>query len=201
MNRVNYEIMSTQAKKIRESGVQINNEISKVYLDVEGMHEIWYGKRYNELLKAFNNIIPQLNTMLDLVVGKLPYALELIANNYSLVDRRQNETIANNEEPNRIKELAIPNDTKMRFISQDVINTHQEITGCLERAREQMNNIENEYNKILWESKSSKVFEPIFKQLKDKTIMMLENINAEFKKLIEQAENDIEMAEKANMEE
>ena len=61
----------------------MNSEITSAYSKLESMHEFWYGKRYNELLTKFNKINPQLNTMLELVVRKLPYVLELIANNYS----------------------------------------------------------------------------------------------------------------------
>lgn len=198
IRRADYEIIATQAKKIREHGKQLNSEIIKVYSNLESMHEFWYGKRYNTLLKVFNTIIPQVNEMLEIVVGKLPYVLELIANNYSKVDIGQNETVADNTKPNRIKELVITNDEGMRFLSGKVIDMQEEISKCFERAKYEMNQIEIEYSKILWESESSELFKQKYCQLKNAIIVLLENVDVEFKKLMAQTENNIEGAEKNN---
>ena len=56
---VDYEAMPGQANEMRGHGRQLNTELSKVYSSVEEMHNSWYGKRYNELVKSFNEIIPQ----------------------------------------------------------------------------------------------------------------------------------------------
>lgn len=195
---IDYEAMIVQIKKIREHGEQLNREIIEVYSNLESMHKFWYGKRYNTVLTKFNKVIPQLNIMLELVVGKLPYTLELIANNYSLADSRQNVTLANEEKPSKINELAITKDVGMRFLSEKVIDIQQEISKCFERVKDQMNQIEIEYSKILWKSESSKMFEQTFNKLKNEIIVFFENIDVELKKIIAQAENDMETAEKFN---
>ena len=196
--RVNYEEMAIQVKKIREDGKQLNNQIIKIYSYLTDMHEFWYGKRYNELIKSFNNMVPQLNEILSLVVYRLPYSLELIANNYSIVDKKTKETVESEEESNRIKELKITNDVGMRFLSGQVINIQQEISRCFEIAKEQINKIEIEYKKILWESESAYIFERKFGEIKEKIIDFFEDINVKFKEQIRQTENDFGRVEKAN---
>ena len=198
IRKVNYGEMAVQAKKIREDGKQLNDQIVKVYTYLSDMHEFWYGKRYNKLVMVFNNMVPQLNEMLSLVVYKLPYSLELISNNYSMVDRKQKETVEIDEEPNRIKEIEITNDPGLRFLSDQVIGIQQKISKCFEIAKDQMNEIEIEYKRILWESESADIFEEKFSEIKEKITAFFANINTEFKNLMQQTEDDLEKAEKIN---
>lgn len=198
IRKVNYGEMAIQAKRIREDGKQLNEQIVKAYTYLSDMHEFWYGKRYNKLVMAFNNMVPQLNEMLSLVVYKLPYSLELISNNYSMVDRKQKETAEIDEEPNRIKEIEITNDPGLRFLSDQVISIQQKISKCFEIAKDQMNEIEIEYKRILWESESADIFEEKFSEIKEKITAFFANINTEFKDLMQQTEDDLEKAEKIN---
>ena len=198
IRKVNYGEMAIQAKKIREDGKQLNDQIVKAYAYLSEMHEFWYGKRYNKLVMAFNNMVPQLNEMLSLVVYKLPYSLELISNNYSMVDRKQKETVEIDEEPNRIKEIEITNDSGLRFLSDQVISIQQKISKCFEIAKDQMNEIEIEYKRIVWESESADIFEEKFSEIKEKITAFFANINTEFKDLMQQTEDDLEKAEKIN---
>lgn len=198
IRKVNYGEMAIQAKRIREDGKQLNDQIVKAYTYLSDMHEFWYGKRYNKLVMAFNNMVPQLNEMLSLVVYKLPYSLELISNNYSMVDRKQKETVEIDEEPNRIKEIQITNDPGLRFLSDQVISIQQKISKCFEIAQDQMNEIEIEYKRILWESESADIFEKKFSEIKEKITAFFANVNTEFKNLMQQTEEDLEKAEKIN---
>ena len=61
-----------------------------------------------------------------------------------------------------------------------------------------MSKIESIYAKITWESEAAEAFRAKFTALKNEIITSFENINTQFKKLMEQAEQDIENAEKAN---
>ena len=92
IRRVDYESMPLKAEEMRIYGKLLNSEITKAYKSIEEMHNSWYGKRYNKLLKSFNDIVPQLNKMITLVVKEIPYALEVIANNYSQADSGTNIT-------------------------------------------------------------------------------------------------------------
>lgn len=195
---VDYEAMPGQANEMRGHGRQLNTELSKVYSSVEEMHNSWYGKRYNELVKAFNEMIPQLNDMLELVVAEIPYTLETIANNYSQADRGQNVTTASQENPNKLSNLAIYNDVGMKFLTNNVNAIQQSISTNFNNAKDQLDRIEVVYGKVQWRSEAAEAFKTRFTKLKRDIETSFENINTEFTKLMEQTQQDIDNAEKAN---
>lgn len=198
IQNVDYEAMAGQAKEMRGYGRQLNNEMTKAYSNVADMHNSWYGKRYNELVKSFNEMIPQLNEMLILVVTEVPYALENIANNYSQADRGQNVTAASNEAPNKLTNLSLSNDVGMKFMTSNVYTTRQNISTNFKNAKDQMDRVESAYSKIQWQSEASEAFKSKFTKLKNDIVTAFENINTQFTKLMQQTEQDIENAEKAN---
>ncbi len=195
---VDYEAMPNQAKQMREYARELNTELKNAYSSIEEMHNSWYGIRYNELVKDFNEMAPQLNQLLDLVVREIPFALETIANNYSQADRGQNATTAEETAPNKIENLPIMNDVGMRFITSDVANTQRVVSEKFEASKDLMNKIESEYAKVQWQSEASESFKARFTQLKGEIIASFENINTQFAKLMTQTQQDIETTEKAN---
>ena len=94
ITNVDYVAIPAQAQNMRALGQELNNELSTAYQSIANMHNCWYGKRYNELVKEFNNMVQQINELLELVVGEIPFALETIANNYSQADQGSNITSA-----------------------------------------------------------------------------------------------------------
>ena len=198
IQNVDYEAMPGQAREMRGYGKQLNTEMTKAYKSVADMHNAWYGKRYNELVKAFNNIIPQINEMLALVVTDIPYALETIANNYSQADRGQNVTTASNEAPKKITTLTVSEDVGMKFITSTVSAAQNSISTNFKNAKDQMNRIESTYGKVKWQSEASEAFKSKFTKLKNDIVASFEDINTQFTKLMQQTQQDVENAEKAN---
>ena len=105
IDRVDYVAMPGQAKKMRENALELNSELKAAYSIVAEMHNAWYGIRYNELVKDFNGLVEQINELLDLVVTKVPFTIETIANNYSKADKDQNVVSAEETAVNKIEEL------------------------------------------------------------------------------------------------
>lgn len=198
IKNVDYEAIPAQAREMRGYGKDLNVEMTKAYAKVAEMHESWYGDRYNELVKAFNNMIPSLNNMLTLVVKEFPFALETIANNYSQVDRGQNATVASNEEPNKLEQIAIIEDVGMKFISANVADARQKVSSNFINARDLMDKIESVYAKIQWQSEAADAFKSQFTKLKNEIVTSFEETNNQFTKLMEQTQQDVENAEKAN---
>jgi len=195
---VDYVKMPVQAKEMREEAKILNKELEIAYQNIKDMHEVWYGIRYNELVDSFNNMIPALNEMLLLVVTEIPYTLETIANNYSKADTGGNVVTANNDGPKKIINLSKSDDVGLRFLTTEVSGVKQKVSTNFSNARESMDKIEVIYSKVVWESEAAQAFKVKFKTLKNQIATSFENINTQFKKLMEQTEQDIENTEKAN---
>ena len=195
---VDYKRMPMQASEIREEAKALNREMLSAYEKIKDMHEFWYGVRYNELVQSFNDMIPSINDLLTLIVSEIPYALDTIANNYSLADSGQTVVAANNEAPNKIQNLLTSNDVGMRFLSAEVNEVKQEVSRKFSTAREIMDKTEAIYSKIVWESEAAEAFRVKFTALKNEISTSFENINTKFVKLMEQTAQDIENTEKAN---
>ncbi len=198
IDRVDYVAMPGQAKKMREYALELNSELKAAYSNVAEMHNAWYGIRYNELVKDFNGLVEQINELLDLVVTKVPFTIETIANNYSKADKDQNVVSAEETAVNKIEELEITNDVGMRFMTEDVENTQRTISEKFEQSKELMNKIQAEYDRVDWESEASETFKAKIKELKDSITMAFDNINDQFIKLMTKTQQDIENTEKAN---
>ena len=198
IDRVDYVAMPGQAKKMREYALELNSELKAAYSNVAEMHNAWYGIRYNELVKDFNGLVEQINELLDLVVTKVPFTIETIANNYSKTNKDQNVVSAEETAVNKIEELEITNDVGMRFMTEDVENTQRTISEKFEQSKELMNKIQAEYDRVDWESEASEAFKAKIKELKDSITMAFDNINDQFIKLMTKTQQDIENTEKAN---
>lgn len=198
IDHVDYEAMPRQAKAMREYALELNNELRTAYSNVGEMHNSWYGVRYNELVKDFNELIPQVNDLLKLVVTEIPFAVQTIANNYAQADKGQNVTSAEETSANNIENLPITNDVGMRFMTAEVANTQRSVSEKFDASKELMNKIEAEYNRVEWQSEASESFKARFNKLKNDILMAFDNINNEFSKLMTQTQQDIETTEKAN---
>ena len=198
IDHVDYEAMPRQAKAMRDYALELNNELRTAYSNVGEMHNSWYGVRYNELVKDFNELIPQVNDLLKLVVTEIPFAVETIANNYAQADKGQNVTSAEETSANNIENLPITNDVGMRFMTAEVANTQRSVSEKFDASKELMNKIEAEYNRVEWQSEASESFKARFNKLKNDILMAFDNINNEFSKLMTQTQQDIETTEKAN---
>ena len=198
IDHVDYEAMPRQAKAMREYALELNSELRAAYTNIGEMHNSWYGVRYNELVKDFNELIPQINDLLKLVVTEIPFAVETAANNYAQADKGQNVTSAEETSANNIENLPITNDVGMRFMTSDVANTQRNVSAKFDSSKELMNKIESEYNRVDWQSEASESFKARFEKLKNDILSAFDNINNEFSKLMTQTQEDIENTEKSN---
>ena len=162
------------------------------------MHNSWYGKRYNELVNSFNKMVPQINEMLQLVVTDIPVTLEKVANNYSQADRGSNATTVDNTQPKKITNITIQNDVGMKFITANVAQVQTKVSNKFKNAKDQMNKISAEYNKVKWTSEASEAFKNKFNKLKTDITKSFDEIEQQFTKLMNQTKEDIQKTETAN---
>ena len=198
IDHVDYEAMPRQAKAMREYALELNSELRAAYTNIGEMHNSWYGVRYNELVKDFNELIPQINDLLKLVVTEIPFAVETIANNYAQADKGANVTAASNEAPNKLTNISISNDVGMRFLTSNVSTTQKQVSTNFKNAKEQMNKVESISGTIKWSSEAADAFKTKFSKLKASIVASFENINSQFTKLMLQTQQDIEASEKSN---
>lgn len=195
---VDYRDLAVQAKDIRTHAKSLNQELTHAYKSIIDMHRVWYGKRYNELAKDFNELAPSINEILKITVKEIPFALETIANNFSQADTGSNTTSAQQTEEVKMENVPTPNDVGMRFITTDVTTIKETVKGNFKKAVEEMNAIENTYNKISWKSESAEAFRVKFTMLKNKITKEINEIQTQFDKLMQQTLEDIQTTEKKN---
>lgn len=195
---VDYAAIPSQAKQMRSYGKDLNTQMTNAYKSIADMHSSWYGKRYNELVKQFNNMTSQINEMLQLVVTDIPSMLEKVANNYSQADQGTNVTSVSNEAPKKIQNISVSNDVGMRFITSSVQQTQSSVSTNFKNAKDKMNQIDTAYSKIKWSSEASDAFKNKFNKLKTNINKSFDDINTQFKKLMQQAQDDVQKAESSN---
>ncbi len=197
---VDYGEMPRQASQMRSLGQELNGKLVQVYEAINNMRDgVWYGERYDSLVGEFNKIIPEINQLLTLVVGEIPFALETIANNYAQADRGTNVTSAQNTAPKKIQEMTLTKTgSKFKFISASVESVQNQVESDLAEASEKMNEIEGVYGQIQWQSEASEAFKTTFTRLKGEIITSFENIKSQFTKLMTQTQEDVQAAESSN---
>ena len=165
ISTVDYEAIPGKASQIRSLGQDVNKELTNAYTSITEMHSNWYGVRYNALVEAFNNLIPQLNDLLQVAVGDLPFVLETVANNYAQADRGSGVVGANNTAPTQIANIPISKDVGMRFLTSAVEATQNTVVNNFNTAVEQMNQIESVSNSMVWESEAAEAYKAKFAKL------------------------------------
>ena len=198
ITQVDYEAIPAIARQMRTLGQELNSELTASYASITNLHNYWYGKRYNELVKGFNSMVVGLNELLSLVVGEIPYALEMVANNYGKADKGANVTNAVKTEPKRVAQLAIPNDVGMKFLTNEVTSIRNSVSTNFSKSKDKMSSIEATFNKITWQSEAATAFKSRFKSLRDQIVKSLDEIEVSFKNLMTQTLNDMQSTENAN---
>lgn len=197
----NVDYMSIPAKtdQMRGVGRELNEKMQNMYDKIRELHEFWYGERYNRLVEGFNKIRPSVNNIVELIFTQLPASLDTIANNYSKLDRSMNIRTVSDEKPRIIEELPKMDDTgKFRFISNSVAEVKQEVEAKISKGIELIDEFENIYRTIDWESDAATAYQSLFAKLKEEVVTSLNNLKKDFTELMLQAEQDAKLTEDTN---
>lgn len=191
--KVDYDEIPIESKSIRGYAKEINSNLIEVYKEVADMHAHWYGKRYNELVEKFNNLVPKLNQFLELIVGEVPCMYEKIANNFSEVDINQNVTTSQEEPVIKLTVNPIINDVGMRYIEEEVTVAEKSIVSILHDTMEIINRTVSQMELVC---DGAEEFNSQFSKLTDTFKQVLNNIETQFNMLMEQDRNLMKEAEK-----
>ena len=199
IGNVDYQSIPLKTDKMRESGKNLCNEMHAMYNTVERIHDDWYGARYNDLVKAFNNIRPSINSMLELVFTTIPATLDTVANNYSKVDRQVPLRAVSEEKPQIVEDIPVINDEgKFRYITASVEEKRKAVEANISKSVLLLDEFEGIYRTIDWESDAATVYRAKFTELKGELITSFEDLKKQFSELMAQAEKDIQATENAN---
>ncbi len=195
---IDYEGIPQQSSSMRNIANQINEKLVNAYNDVMKMHEYWYGKRYNELVTKFNNLVPKLNQFLEVIVSEVPYILDSIANNFSSVDIGQNVSAAQRASAQNVQEIPITADVGMRYLQGEVANMESQIISSLHEAKELMQTMERTAGQMILECDGAGDFKSQFNKLTSSFGQTIDNIESQFTNLMAEDRKQIENAEKSN---
>ena len=201
IDSVNYVELATEAKRFREQGTRLNEELTKIYTRVRDMRKDWYGRRYNQLTIDFNNLAPAINKITNLVVCSIPDSMETIANNYSFVDRGSKIGDVNHTDATKMIIMEPTTEESMRFETAGVNECHTSVISSFTIVLDLMENISNMLYRlveVVWISDSSRAYREKYNVLKNEVISAIENIKMEFDLLMKQTLEDLQRAENAN---
>lgn len=197
----NVDYMSIPAKtdQMRGVGRELNEKMQSMYDKITNLHNFWYGERYNRLVEGFNKIRPSINNIVKLIYTELPASLDIIANNYSKLDRNIGIRTLSEEKEKEIGALAIIDDAgKFRFNSDKVADVKQEVEANINKSIELIDEFENIYKTIDWDSDAATAYKPVFTRLKEEVVTALNNLKKDFTELMEQADKDAKLIENTN---
>lgn len=197
----NVDYMSIPAKtdQMRGVGRELNEKMQNMYDKITNLHNFWYGERYNRLVEGFNKIRPSINNIVKLIYTELPASLDIIANNYSKLDRNIGIRTLSEEKEKEIGELAIIDDAgKFRFNSDKVADVKQEVEANINKSIELIDEFENIYKTIDWDSDAATAYKPVFTRLKEEVVTALNNLKKDFTELMTQADQDAKLIENTN---
>lgn len=198
IDNVDYNGFPKVAKGMRSDAEMLNKQVKELYERLAEMKKDWYGPRYDELVKAFNRMIPDLNKILDLTVTQMPFTIETIANNYAKVDIGKGITSAIETATKKIADVVESGKQKLRFDETKVIADKQKMDTNLNRVLELMDSIEEKYKTLDWKSDASDEFEKTFKKLKSNISSNISNTKKQFKELMDKTISDMKGTESAN---
>lgn len=200
IEEVDYKKLPGIANEMRKEGVNLNKEITKAYTKMGTMGKDWYGIRYDALMEECNKIVPQINEMLNMVIDKIPFTLQTIANNYAKVDGGSTSA-ATNQKENKITKIKKSGKKTMRFVESNVNSAKTEIFTSFTNALNKMNTIEQIFNskvKSAWKSDAANAYSKKFSKLKSDISTSITNIRKSFDKLMDQTLKDMKKTETAN---
>lgn len=197
----NVDYMSIPAKTDRMRGVgrELNEKMQSMYDKIRNLHDFWYGERYNRLVEGFNKIRPSINNIVTLIYTELPASLDTIANNYSKLDRNVGIRTLSEEKAKEIAVLQIIDDAgKFRYLSDKVADVKQEVEANINKSIDLIDEFDNVYRTIDWESDAATVYNSVFTNLKEEVVTSLNNLKKDFTELMTQAEQDAKLIENTN---
>ena len=199
---VEYAALHTIGKELYEiAETEIKSVLKSVYeIDIPSLNTnaAWRGKRYNLLVKEFNNIIPQCQETIKLVGQDIPSTIYGIANNYANFDQetqRANDAVI---EDITLPEIQIGDETALYFDSVRVEESRDGIVKKFAQVMAGIDAYEQKYNTRNWEGSAEQAFTTMIKKTREELQTIFDTLSTQFSTLMLQTVEDMTGTENAN---
>ena len=199
IEEVNYMKMPGQIEQMRDYAIALNKNFTNVYESINGLKSTWYGERYNDLARIFNDIVDDITNLLTLVVGSIPTSLDQVANNYSQADRGTNVTTVSVTSVTPIESIQPTASQPMKYKAQVAQQEQGSVETELNSAISNMDSYESVFNSITWVSDAATQYKSQFINAKNNVTQSINNVKSQFTKLMQQAERDMTASDNSNM--
>ena len=199
IEEVNYMKMPGQIEQMRDYAIALNKNFTNVYESINGLKSTWYGERYNDLARIFNDIVDDITNLLTLVVGSIPTSLDQVANNYSQADRGTNVTTVSVTSVTPIESIQPTASQPMEYKAQVAQEVQGSVETELNSAISNMDSYESVFNSITWVSDAATQYKSQFINAKNNVTQSINNVKSQFTKLMQQAERDMTASDNSNM--
>lgn len=195
--RANYTEIPVIASQMASEGSDISKLISDAYKNVDALKATWKGLRYNTVIAGFNEIIPSINELEDLIITEIPTTLGQVAKNYASVDGGSAPAVS---EASKIATTAISNSETnvLTFDSSAAESSLEFVKSNFSSVQDDLDKYRDQFNSLDWDSPAAESFRTRFEKLSTSIKESFSNLCASFERAMTQAREDMEKADSAN---
>ena len=196
---VKYEQLPGKIKSLQTAGQNLQKKFQEAYDGAKEMNKAWDGKRYTEVAKAFNNMIPNINKLVKLLVTDVPDNLGTVAKNFAKFNGTSVSYIS--QSAKTIAQIPNGNATGMKFVESNVSSCKTKINNAFSSAEKILNSdAQSAVNGILgvWSGNDANSFKNSFSTLKNNIVTQIQEIKKAVDSNIAAAISDAKSVESSN---
>ncbi len=192
-----YQGIARAAIQIQIHGLSMNTQVSNAYNAIDNLRSSWQGKRYDDLIKLFNDVAVDINNMLQVAIVDIPTAMSTAAQNYAKVEG-ESVSIANNGTVNKVQTLTATNAADIKYLGDAAETARNTIVKYFTEIKDIMQNINQALNSVSWEGSAAESFKNTINTLSGRISSNFDTINVQFTELMSLAAEDFAAVESSN---
>lgn len=195
--RANYTEIPGIASQMASEGADISRLISDAYRQVDELKSTWKGLRYNSVIAEFNNIIPNINELEDLIITEIPTELGIVAKNYAAVDGGSAPAVSEGSKT-ATQEISNAETEVLTFdvgVAQSVLEV---VKSNFQTVQDKLDTYKTQFDSLDWDSPAAENFASRFTSLTNSIRESMSNVCSSFEKSMTQAAEDMQKADSAN---
>ena len=198
IGNADYRQFPTFAKDMRDKGIEIKRKCLDIRRNfAEELHKCWRGNLYNDLITIFNEMIPEFESIMKLLIETIPEQIEIVANNYSVTDAGERATTVGGEIAGKIDPIPIVQEVlsfdqvDAETIRKIIISDFSTISGFISQYLAI-------FHSMPWESDAQAKFNADINAKKDSLDRLTSQMQNAFAQYMQQASDALANAERHN---